>query len=184
MFWVWSTYSIDLIGLSISRIFKKPWIADFRDPMVQENYPSDPVKSRLWKWIEKKTVLNAVEKTKKAIAKIIPNVDVKVYENESDYLKVKDASKGDGGMYDGKTIHINLSNSNSSTVAHEGFHALLLNAVKNDEKLAKKISDDMLRVVQKKLPENNKLRIAIEKHAAKYKGKIQTERRSATNSRD
>jgi|15BtaG_2_1085339.scaffolds.fasta_scaffold00299_10 hypothetical protein len=130
---------------------------------------------------DNKTVLNAVKKIEKAIAKILPDVDIKVYKNESDYLKVKNAGVGEGGMFDGKTIHINLDNAINTTVAHEAFHAILLNAVKNDDNLAKKISDDMVRVVQKRLPKNNKLRIAIEQHAALYKNSpnLQTEEQIA-----
>lgn len=33
-----------------------PWVADFRDPMAQKNYPTDPVLNRLWRWIERKIV--------------------------------------------------------------------------------------------------------------------------------
>lgn len=46
---IWSTYPIataHLIGLRLHQRTGIPWIADFRDPMVQENYPTDP---RAWK---------------------------------------------------------------------------------------------------------------------------------------
>ena len=43
---IWSTYPIataHLIGAELQRRSGLPWIADFRDPMAQEGYPSDPL---------------------------------------------------------------------------------------------------------------------------------------------
>ena len=43
---VWSTYPIataHLIGAALHRRSGLPWIADFRDPMAQDDYPADPV---------------------------------------------------------------------------------------------------------------------------------------------
>ena len=43
---IWSTYPIataHLIGARLRRRSGLPWIADFRDPMVQANYPPDPL---------------------------------------------------------------------------------------------------------------------------------------------
>lgn len=56
---IWSTYPIataHLIGLSLHRMTGVPWVADFRDPMVEEGYPSDPLVNRSYQWIEKKTI--------------------------------------------------------------------------------------------------------------------------------
>ena len=42
---IWSTYPIataHVIGASLQRSSGLPWVADFRDPMAQEGYPSDP----------------------------------------------------------------------------------------------------------------------------------------------
>jgi glycosyltransferase involved in cell wall biosynthesis len=46
---IWSTYPIataHLIAYRLHRLTGIPWIADFRDPMAQEGYPTDP---RIWK---------------------------------------------------------------------------------------------------------------------------------------
>lgn len=43
---IWSTYPIataHLIGAELQRRSGLPWIADFRDPMAQEGYPTDPI---------------------------------------------------------------------------------------------------------------------------------------------
>lgn len=46
---IWSTYPIATahrIACTLQRLSGLPWIADFRDPMAQEHYPSDP---KTWK---------------------------------------------------------------------------------------------------------------------------------------
>lgn len=56
---IWSTYPIataHLIGHSLSRLTGIPWVSDFRDPMVDEVYPFDPLTRRTHLWIEKKSV--------------------------------------------------------------------------------------------------------------------------------
>ena len=52
---IWSTYPIStahLIGASLARLSGIPWVADFRDPMISENYPSNGLQRKLWKWLE------------------------------------------------------------------------------------------------------------------------------------
>ena len=54
---IWSTFPIataHLIGYTLSRISGIPWAADFRDPMVQPDYPTDPIIYRAYQWIEEK----------------------------------------------------------------------------------------------------------------------------------
>jgi len=46
---IWSTYPIasaHVIGAELQKRSSLPWIADFRDPMAQDNYPKDP---RTWR---------------------------------------------------------------------------------------------------------------------------------------
>lgn len=52
---IWSTYPIataHLIGAELQRRSGLPWVADFRDPMAQDGYPSDPKTWRQYKAIE------------------------------------------------------------------------------------------------------------------------------------
>ncbi|MES2878582.1 MAG: polysaccharide deacetylase family protein [Pseudomonadota bacterium] len=52
---IWSTYPIStahLIGGTLSRLSGLPWIADFRDPMVSADYPSDKLQRKIWQWLE------------------------------------------------------------------------------------------------------------------------------------
>ena len=56
---IWSTYPIataHLIGHSLSCLTGVPWISDFRDPMVDEVYPFDPLTRRTHLWIERKAI--------------------------------------------------------------------------------------------------------------------------------
>lgn len=52
---IWSTYPIATahkIGYSLARRTGLPWVADFRDPMAQPGYPSNPATWRAFKTIE------------------------------------------------------------------------------------------------------------------------------------
>jgi glycosyltransferase involved in cell wall biosynthesis len=56
---IWSTYPIataHLIGFGLNRITNIPWIADFRDPMVDAGFPSEPLLRHSYQWIEEKTI--------------------------------------------------------------------------------------------------------------------------------
>ena len=59
---IFSTYpvaSAALVGMTLQRLSGRPWIADFRDPMIEEGYPSDPGVYRAHAWIEKRAIRNA-----------------------------------------------------------------------------------------------------------------------------
>jgi len=56
---IWSTYPIataHLIGLTLHRMSGIPWVADLRDPMAQDGYPTDPLVWKTFDWIEKRIV--------------------------------------------------------------------------------------------------------------------------------
>ncbi len=59
---LWSTFPIataHVIGAELARRSGLPWIADFRDPMAQEGYPSDPRVHRAYVGIEQTTAARA-----------------------------------------------------------------------------------------------------------------------------
>ncbi len=59
---IYSTYPIasaHLVGYLTHRLTGIPWIADFRDPMAQEDYPRDRRMWRAFRWIERKAVTHA-----------------------------------------------------------------------------------------------------------------------------
>lgn len=56
---IWSTFPIStahLIGLTLHRLTGLPWIADFRDPMLQPTYPASGLQRRLYRWIERQAI--------------------------------------------------------------------------------------------------------------------------------
>ncbi|APW39487.1 glycosyltransferase [Rhodoferax koreense] len=59
---IWSTYPIataHVIAQTLHRNTGIPWVADFRDPMAQEGYPSDPQTWRSYQRIEETALLQA-----------------------------------------------------------------------------------------------------------------------------
>ena len=56
---LWSTYPIataHLIGLTLHRISGIPWVADMRDPMLDDEYPRGRLARKAAAWIEARTV--------------------------------------------------------------------------------------------------------------------------------
>lgn len=56
---IWSTYPIataHMIGATLAGQSGLPWIADFRDPMAQPDYPTDPAVWRSFEKIERKAI--------------------------------------------------------------------------------------------------------------------------------
>jgi len=62
---LWSTFPIGtahLIGLTLHRLSGIPWVADFRDPMIEtdpvtgQEFPEDPATRRVHGWIERPTI--------------------------------------------------------------------------------------------------------------------------------
>lgn len=54
---IWSTYPIataHLIGATLAKLTGLPWVADFRDPMAQDGYPSDPKTWKSFKRVEER----------------------------------------------------------------------------------------------------------------------------------
>jgi glycosyltransferase involved in cell wall biosynthesis len=56
---IWSTFPIStahLIALTLHRLTGIPWVADFRDPMLQPSYPSSGLQRKIYGWIERQAV--------------------------------------------------------------------------------------------------------------------------------
>lgn len=59
---IWSTYPIATAHVIASKLHKKtgiPWVADFRDPMAQDDYPADPVTKQQYRDIEEDASVHA-----------------------------------------------------------------------------------------------------------------------------
>ena len=48
-----------LIGWLLHRLTGKPWVVDIRDPMTEDDFPTDPTTWRLYRWLEQKAVRDA-----------------------------------------------------------------------------------------------------------------------------
>jgi glycosyltransferase involved in cell wall biosynthesis len=56
---IWSTYPIasaHLIALTLQRLSGLPWVADQRDPMIDDGYPAHPRTRAIHQWIEAKAL--------------------------------------------------------------------------------------------------------------------------------
>ena len=56
---IWSTFPIStahLIALTLHKLTGIPWVADFRDPMLQPSYPSSSLQRKMYGWIEKQAI--------------------------------------------------------------------------------------------------------------------------------
>lgn len=56
---LWSTFPIataHLIALALHRLTGLPWVADFRDPMLQPSYPVSKPQRAVYAWIERQTI--------------------------------------------------------------------------------------------------------------------------------
>lgn len=59
---IWTTYPIataHMIGATLSRITGLPWVADFRDPMINGDYPSYKLQRKFFHWIESQAMVLA-----------------------------------------------------------------------------------------------------------------------------
>lgn len=56
---IWSTYPVataHLIAMTIKRLTGLPWLADFRDPMIQDGRSVPGVHQKIYQWVETKTI--------------------------------------------------------------------------------------------------------------------------------
>jgi hypothetical protein len=124
---------------------------------------------------DNKKVLAQVDNAKKAIAKVSPDTKIIVHNNTDEYIKSgEERTQGEAGAYDltTDTIHINLENANERTVAHEVFHAILLNKGMSN-KQAQSITDRMLEAVKKTA--SPELIAKIELFSSQYENSLQSE---------
>jgi len=131
-----------------------------------------------------KNIEKQADNARKAISKVLPGVEIITHSTEDSYRKATgktDSKKQSGrGEYNTKTktIHINQSKANNRTVAHEVFHAVLLDKVKTD-KAAKGITDRMIKSLSKNLEGMPEVKQALDTFAANYDENIQSEEKLA-----
>ena len=97
----------------------------------------------------------SISRAAKSISKILPDVKFVVHDTDESYRKAtgeEGRTQSTAGEYNPKTrtIHINAVKANNRTAAHEVFHAILLNGVKNDVE-AQRLTKAMINSVMKSL---------------------------------
>jgi hypothetical protein len=128
-------------------------------------------------------IQKAVKNAAKALSKIAPNVKIVVHKSDEEYRKAtgEEGNKmSSNGEYNPKTktIHINLTKANMRTVAHEAFHAILLERVSSDTEAAN-VTKRMLDAISKKLEADSDLKKYLDDFASNYKENIQNEEKLA-----
>lgn len=101
-----------------------------------------------------------VQKAKTALSRILPGTGIILYNTEAEYKAAinEGADENSGGAFVGGKIHINPNRANGRTVAHEVFHAILLNIVKTDPE-AKRVTAAMMAAIEKVLPADMKAKL-------------------------
>jgi L-amino acid N-acyltransferase YncA len=123
-----------------------------------------------------------ITKAAKAISKVLPKVKFVVHSTPEAFVEATenlDGRASEGGIYDHntKTIHINLKNANSRTVAHEVFHALILSKVASDAE-ASRLTRSMIKAVIKSLKQADggaEIISFLEDFESNYEDNIQNE---------
>jgi hypothetical protein len=137
------------------------------------------IKSKL-SGVSNKKMSGIVAMAAKSIAKILPNVKFVLHNTNESFTDVSGESKNQAssGLYQNGEIHINLEKANARTVAHEVFHAILLDRVKTDSKAAE-TTKRMLNAILPTLDKNKALKQRLEDFADNYDENIQDEEKLA-----
>jgi hypothetical protein len=115
-----------------------------------------------------------IENAKKALSKILPDVEIIMPSSEAEYKRLTGESKNQnsGGTYiDGK-IYINPNRASSRVVSHEVFHAVLLSKGMSEAQ-AKAITERMLSAVKKSA--SKEILDKIDKFSKRYPEALQSE---------
>ena len=122
-----------------------------------------------------------VENAEKALKGVAPDVKIVVHESEQAYAEAtneQNRAQKTAGEYNPntKTIHINPEKANVRTVAHEVFHAILLNMVKTDAE-AQRLTGAMMKAVAKVA--SPELKAYLDEFASNYDENIRAEEKLA-----
>jgi len=137
------------------------------DAIDRELSDQGVVKGALTGRSRKRKVVKAVRNGIKAISKALPNVTIKLYETQAEFEEAT-GKKGNGYYnFKEKSISINLDTANARTVAHEIFHAFLLDKISTNEEAAS-ISAKLLLELNKVEGNNAKLVKELSDFASMY----------------
>ena len=123
-------------------------------------------------------VIRFSKRAARAISKILPKVNIVLHESSSNFNKA--TGKTGRGFYNptDQTIHVDLTKGNNKTVAHEVFHALLLNSVKTNAQ-ARALTKRMVAAVAKAKGLTAEQKKKIDDFISNYDEDIQNEEKLA-----
>ena len=123
-------------------------------------------------------VVRFAKRASRAISKILPNVNIVLHESSTNFQSA--TGKTGRGFYNPttETIHVDLSKGNNKTVAHEVFHALLLNSVKTNAQ-ARALTKRMVSAVAKAKGLTAQQKKKIDEFVSNYDQDIQNEEKLA-----
>jgi len=123
-------------------------------------------------------VVRFAKRAGRAISRILPNVNIILHESSENFNKA--TNKTGRGYYDptNQNIHIDLTKGNNKTVAHEVFHALLLNSVKTNAQ-ARALTKRMVAAVGKAKGLTKAQKQKIDNFISNYDADIQNEEKLA-----
>ena len=128
---------------------------------------------------DQSVILKQARTAVKAIAKLFPSIKIVVHRNSEQYGQI-DSENGNGLFNPGdNTIHINLSKANKRTVAHEIFHAVLLNKLKMNDKVARAVTKKMVQALSRSKTLDKATRTELKKFIKNYDSNIQNEEKLA-----
>lgn len=133
--------------------------------------------------IVNKKISKAVARAAKAVSKIIPGTKFVVHDTDESYraaTKEEGLKQSSNGEFNAKTntIHINGTSANARTVAHEVFHAILINKVKTNKNAAD-VTKRMVQSIASKIDNNPELKKKLENFISRYDENIQNEEKLA-----
>ena len=116
-------------------------------------------------------VLRAAKKAAASIKTLLPNVKMVIHQTQKQFEEATGGRKGRGFFRtNDNSIHINLNKANRRTVAHEVFHALVMDKIgdKNSGKQIVKAMASLVGSIRKTSPENSELIESMDKFVANY----------------
>jgi len=127
----------------------------------------------------KQSIVEQAKMAARAVAKIFPSLKIVVHRDEDSYTKLD--KDNDNAFYQrlDNTIHINLANATGRTVGHEIFHAVLINKLKFNDKLAQAVTKRMVQALVRSRSIPKEVRGELRKFIKNYDSEIQNEERLA-----
>ena len=127
--------------------------------------------------VDIKTLEAQKANAEKSISKILPNTKIIIHSSTQEY---KDATNNSSGKGEYKIkediIHINAEQAQETTIPHEVFHAIFLNAMKTEASAAAS-AKKMMESVRETLDSDSDLAKQIDKFAENYSENIKDEER-------